>query len=442
MNSQQTAGVQNAELPAMSVGRRYGMLAILTLVGTCNTMDSGIVNILLEPIKLDFHLTDTQVGIVGGLAFALAHAVVAIPLGALADRVSRRNLIAICMAVWSVMTAMCGLAQNFPQLLLARMGVGAGEAGGQAASLSSVSDLFPEGQRATAISIYYLSSPFGAMLAAGVGGLIAASFGWRAALFAAGVPGLLMAIILMIFGRDPPRTARPGQASPAPSFREVIGFVASQRALIHLVMGLALVTLAITGVGSFTPSFFIRYHHMNLRQLGPILGVASGVIGISMMLGSGVLADRLGKTDPRWRLWIVSITLLAATPVLLIAFTISGALALPLSLMNLVVVHVWMGPGFATAQSLTTPRMRSTVAAMMFVVNGLIGFGFGPVIVGALSDGLAKHVGAQSLRWALVIVVLMNVWAALHFFLATRTLRADLARARDADGFAGGAAQR
>jgi MFS family permease len=442
MNSQQTADAASAELPAMSVRQRYGMLAILTLVGTCNTMDRGIVNILLEPIKLEFHITDTQVGMVAGLAFALAHAVVAIPLGAVADRVNRRNLIAICMAVWSVMTAMCGLAQNFPQLLLARMGVGAGEAGGQSASLSSVSDLFPEAQRATAISIYYLGSPFGAMIAAGVGGVIAASFGWRTALFAAGVPGLLTAIILMIFGRDPPRTAtaRPGPAPPAPSLREVIRYVASQRALIHLFMGLALVTLTITGVGSFTPSFFIRYHHMNLRQLGPIIGLASGVIGISMMLGSGILADKLGKTDPRWRLWIVSIALLAATPVLLIAFTISGPVALPLSLMNLVVVHVWMGPGFATAQSLTTSRMRSTVAAMMFVVNGLIGFGFGPVIVGALSDGLATHVGAQSLRWALVIVVVMNLWAALHFFLATRTLRADLTRAREADGFAGAVA--
>ncbi|HEY3696672.1 MFS transporter [Phenylobacterium sp.] len=419
-----------ADAAGLTSGQRARMLAMLTIVSTCSLMDKAIIGTLLEPIKNEFRLPDLQMGVIAGLAFALAHAVVAIPFGRLADRVNRRNLIAACLLAWSAMTAFCGLAQTFPQLLLARMGVGAGEAGGQSACLSAVSDLYPEKQRATAISIFYLSSPIGGMLAGSIGGLVAAAYGWRAALLVASAPGFLMTVVLLLLGREPPREkiAARDAGGERPSFAEVLRFIRAQRALLHLFAGLGLVTFTITGLGAFAASFFIRYHGMSLKQIGPTLGVAGGVIGVAMMLGSGLVADGLGRRDPRWRLWIVSLTLLAATPFLLAAYTVSGPAALPLYMTNLLVVNVWMGPGFATSQSLTPPRMRGTVAAIMFVVNGLLGYGFGPVIVGGLSDALAVHLGKESLRWALIMVAGLNVWAALHFYLASRTLRADLAR--------------
>lgn len=418
----------------LSIRQRNTMLILLMLVGVCSTMDRAMAGLLLEPIKKAFSLSDAQLGMVAGLAFALAHAVVSVPAGALADRVNRTRLIASALAVWSVMTALCGLAASFPMLLLARMGVGAGEAGGQSACLSVVSDLFPERQRATAVSIYMVSSPIGGIISGALIGVLVASHGWRGAMIAASVPGVVMAVVLVLAGREPPREGLREDVvkTPGPALGEIVGFILSQRALIHLFIGLALVTFTVSALGAFGPSFFIRYHHMKLQQIAPILGAASGVIGVSTMLGSGLMADWLGKRDQRWRLWIVSIALLAMTPFLLGAYMVSGPLALPLYLSNYLILNVWMGPGLATAQSLTIPKMRSTVAAIMFVVNGLLGFGFGPVIAGALSDALAPRMHAESLRGALVIVTLMNVWAAVHFFLAARSLAAGLARVRTA----------
>jgi predicted MFS family arabinose efflux permease len=415
----------------LSVGQRNFMLALLTLIGTCSAVDRSIIATVLEPIKLEFGLSDSQLGMIAGLAFALAHAVVAVPLGVLADRTNRRNLIAAFLAVWSLMTALCGLAQNFAHLVLARMGVGAGEAGGQSAMLSTVTDLFPAEKRAMAISIYYLSTPLGGVFAGAVGGLVAASYGWRAALLVAAAPGLLLALVLLAFGRNPPRETsehRPGQARSA-GFGEVLRFVASQRSLLHLILSLAIISVVVAGQGVFAYSFFMRYHHMNLRQIGPALGLASGVLGVGSMLAAGAIADRLGKRDPRLRLWVIVGTLVVVSPVVMASYLIPGPFAFPLYLSHILVLNVWLGPGYATIQNLTQPRMRSTVAAITYVVNGLIGFGLGPMAVGGLSDGLAAPLGAQSLRAALLIVTALGFWAALHFHLATRTLRADLARA-------------
>lgn len=422
-----------AAATTFSVIRRNWMLAILTLVGICSTTDRAIIGTVLELIKRDFSLSDAQLGLVAGLAFAIAHAIVAVPAGALADRVSRRKVIAASLAVWSVMTALCGAAQNFVHLFLARAGVGAGEAGGQAATLSSVSDLFPPERRATAISIFYLSSPIGTMLAGAVGGLIAAAYGWRVSMAAAAAPGFILCIVLLFF-RDVPREpmTRAQQATAAPSFGDVLRFIRSQRALIHLFVGVALITLVMSGAGSFAYVFFMRYHHMNLRELGPIIGVTSGVVGIAMMLSSGLLADWLGKHDPRMRLWVIVVVLVAITPLVLLGFLLPQPFALPLYLTHILINGVWMGPAFATAQNLTHPRMRSTVAAIMYVVNGFIGFGLGPVIVGNMSDYLSTAFGDQGLRISMMLATALAFWAAAHFAMATRSLKADLARAQDA----------
>lgn len=423
-------GAPGATVFGLSARQRAGMLVTITLVAACSQLDRSIVGMVLEPIKHEFSLSDTQLGLAAGLAFALAHAIVAIPLGYLADRTNRRNLIAGCVVVWSAMTALCGLAGNFLQLVLARMGVGAGEAGGQAASLSVVSDLYTEKRRATAIAIFYLSSPVGAMLAGALGGPVTAAHGWRAALLIAGAPGLIMAAVLFLFGKEPPREAAPRATTSraAPAFGEVLRFIRAQPSLRHLFVGLALVTFTLSGIGSFAVSFFIRYHGMAQRDMGTILGLAGAVTAL-VMLSSGILADRLGRRDPRWRLWMIVPVELAVTLLLLTAYTASGALALPAFLAGFLLTQVWIGPGLATAQSLTPSRMRATSAAILYVIINLLGFGFGPVILGALSDALAAQAGKDGLRWALIIVSLLNAWGALHVFLAARTLKADLARA-------------
>jgi predicted MFS family arabinose efflux permease len=416
-----------------STARRNWMLAAFTLVGICSTTDRGIIATILEPIKHEFHLSDSQLGFIAGLAFAVAHAIVAIPAGALGDRISRNRLIAASLAFWSVMTALCGAAQSYITLLLARMGVGAGEAGGQAATLSSVSDLFPAERRATAISIYYLSSPIGAALAGAGGGLIASAHGWRTAMMAAAVPGVFLCLLLL-FTRDVPRETRPRAtvSEAAPPFMDVLRFIGGQRALIHLFIGLALITVVVSGQGAFAYSFFIRYHQMSLKEIGPLLGVASGVVGIAVMLGSGVLADWLARRDPRMRLWVIVAVFVLVSPLVILGLILPQPYAVPFYLTHIIVTGVWMGPGFATAQNLSHPRMRSTIAAIMYVVNGFVGFGLGPVVIGRASDLLSGPFGDQGLRIAMIAGTAVGFWAALHFYLASRTLKADLARAEAA----------
>jgi MFS family permease len=416
---------------ALSSRRRALMLAMLTAVGACSMADRTILSTLLEPIKHEFALKDAQLGLVAGLGFAVAHALVAVPLGRLADRTNRRNLIAACLLFWTAMTALCGTAGSFVALLLARMGVGAGEAGGQAASLSVVSDLYPEDRRATAVSIYYLSSPIGVMLAGSVGGVVAAAHGWRAALFVAAAPGAVMAVLLALLGREPPREGvANAPAGPAVPLREVLGFIHSQRSLMHLLAGLAVLSFTLSGLGSFAFSFFVRYHHLSLKVLGPIIGLTSGAVGVAVLLASGVTADRLAQRDARWRLWMLAVTVVVVTPFVVASFLLPGPAALPLYLMNLILMNVWTGPALATSQSLTPPSMRGTVAAVVFVIIGFLGYGLGPLIVGALSDALVSVAGRDSLRWSLILAASLNFWGATHLVLATRTLREELGRVR------------
>jgi MFS family permease len=426
-----TLRATHADASPMTSRRRAVMLAMLTVVGACSMIDRTILSTLLEPIKHEFGLKDSQLGLIAGLAFATAHAIVAIPLGRLADRVNRRNLIAVCLLIWSVMTALCGTAGTFVQLLLARMGVGAGEAGGQAATLSVVSDLYPEKRRATAVSVYYLSSPIGVMLAGSVGGVIAAEHGWRAALFVAAVPGALMSVLLPLLGREPPREAAVrAPAEAAVPFREVLRFIGTQKSLLQLLAALAVLTFAVSGLGSFAVSFFVRYHGMSLRTLGPVIGIASGAVGICVLLASGVTSDKIGQRDPRRRLWLLAIVIAAVTPIVLASFLVKGSAALPLYLTNLVLMNIWMGPALAMTQSLVPSHMRATVAAFVYVIIGVLGFGLGPMLVGLLSDGLASVAGKDGLRWSMIFCAALNFWGVAHLLTASRTLREDLARVR------------
>ncbi len=423
--------IAQAPAASLSTTQRNWMLFVLLLVGVCAVTDRSIIALVLEPIKIEFHLSDGQLGVLAGLAFSLAHAVVSLPAAALADRTHRTRLIAAALAFWSVATALAGVAQNYVQLLLSRLVVGAGEAGGQSATMSSVADLFPPERRSTAISIYYLCAPVAALLSGVVGGFVAGTYGWRAAMAAVAAPGLLLSIVL-IFCPAVPREATPKpKAAPteAPGWGEVMKFLWSQHALVHVILAAALITLVISGPGTFGFSFFLRYHHMNLRALGPLLGGLSAVIGTVVTLGAGMLADQLGKRDPRLRLWLVVGVLLVATPLTMLAYVAPLAIAFPLYLTHLLIQGAWLGPVFGASQNLAHPRMRSRVAAILFVVNGLVGVGLGPVIAGVLSDVFNAQAPGEGLRLSLILTTGLGFWAALHLYLATRTLKADLARA-------------
>jgi MFS family permease len=366
-------------------------------------------------------------GLLAGLAFSVAHAIVVIPFGMLADRVSRRRLIAGCMFVWSVMTMACGLANSFVHLLLARMGVGGGEAGAQSASLSLVSDLYDARHRGTAVAIFYASGPVGAILAGVLAGPVTAAYGWRTALIAAGVPGIVMTAALLLFGRDPPRpqAAEPVRGGATASLGRVLQAIGARKSLLHLLIAMTLATFVISGIGAFGVSFFLRYHGVPQSHMAAFQG-AIGAGSTAVLLTAGFLSDRLARLDRRWGLWLIVIVLLVATPLLLTAYLLPSGLALGFYLAGALLGQFWIAPGYALAQSLVPAQMRATGAAVQFILLNLIGFGCGPVVAGLLSDRLAGIAGADGLRYALIGVALVNLWAALHFLLATRTVAADL----------------
>lgn len=414
----------------MTRNQSLAMLGIMTLVGTCSQMDRSIMSMVLEPIRGEFTLTDAELGLLSGFAFSLAHAVVVIPFGLLADRVSRRRLIAGCMLVWSAMTILCGMAASLLQLLIARMGVGAGEAGAQSASLSIVSDLFDARHRASATAVFYLSGPAGAILAGILGGPVTAIYGWRTALVIAGIPGVFMAFALLLFGKEPRRPAASTTDAPAaPGLRAALAVIGRQRSLLHLLAAMTLATFVLSGVGAFGVSFFLRYHGITQSQMGALQGFV-GAGATAALLAGGFLSDRLGRRDRRSGLWLVIVVLLIATPLLLAAYLQAGPSALLFYFGGALLGQFWIAPGYALAQSLVPARMRATGAAVQFILLNLIGFGLGPLITGLLSDALgAAGTETDGLRHALVGVTLLNLWAAAHFLLATRSLEADLDRA-------------
>jgi MFS family permease len=384
-------------------------------------------------VKNEFALSDSQVGVLAGLAFSISYGLIALPAGALADRTSRRKLIAAALGFWTLATAVTGLAQNYVTLLLARMGVGLGEGCGQPPIMSSVADLFPPEKRATAISIYYLNAPLAALIAGVGGGILTHEFGWRVAMAAVAAPGFVLCLVMLFCPEIPRSGGRDGKAlAAAPPVRDVLRFIGRQRAILHLLVAVALVNIVLGGMGAFAYSFFIRYHHMSIKELGLIYGLTSAVISLAVILGSGLLADKLGSRDPRSRLWMIVVVFMATLPLVILGWLLPQPFAFIGYLFHLLFTGVWLGPAMATVQNLSKPHMRSTTAAIMFISMNLVGVGFGPVIAGALSDAWKANTGSDGLRFALICTTLIGFWAVAHFYMATRTLPADLERAQEA----------
>ena len=424
------------------VGERYRWYVVwlLFLVYVLNFVDRQILIILMEPIRLEFGFSDTQLGLLGGLAFAVLYSTLGIPIARLADRSNRVNIISIAIFVWSLATVLTGFARSFSQLLLARIAVGIGEAGCSPPAYSLLADYFRKEQRTTAFSIYSMGIYGGVFVGFLVGALVAEHYGWRAAFFVVGLPGVLLALVVKLTLREPPRgyaDGLPAQVT-APPVRQVLGQLAAKRTFRHLALAAALHAFVGYGVNGFHPSFLIRSHGFSVAEVGVILSTVSAVSGIGGTWFGGWLSDRFTnlRRDVRWQLWVPGIATLINVPVALMAYTWPDRnLVIGLLFVSLVFGVMYLGPTFATLQRLVSARERALGAALLLLVINLVGLGLGPWLVGALSDVMnnfylaagdaAVSAKAQGLRVSLAIMVCINLWSFVHYMIAARTLERD-----------------
>ena len=414
---------------------RYA-LGILLVVYVFNFIDRSILAILLEPIKREFQVSDTYLGFLSGIAFALFYTVVGIPVARWADRGNRRTIIALALFTWSAMTAVTGLARSFGQLALARIGVGVGEAGCSPPAPSLISDLFPPERRATALSIYALGIPIGGGIGFLAGGWLNELFDWRTAFIVVGLPGVLLAALVRFTLREPPRGVYdpPAAADVArPSAREALSFLWSLRAFRHISFGGALHAFYGYGAQAFIASFFVRSHGLETGEIGTwlaVLGFTGGVAGTYL---GGWLADRYGARDVRWYVWVPALATLVYIPFAFLLYLWPDArTALVLWLPGATLGGMYLGPTFAMTQSLVRPEMRATASAILLFILNIIGLGLGPQGVGILSDLLTPTFQVDALRYALLITVVgFAAWSVTHYALAARTLQADLSAKDD-----------
>lgn len=431
-----------APAKAKATHYRWLVLAVLTAVHSTHHIDRNVLSVVVEPIRQEFGLSDGQMGMLGSLGYALAFAIAAIPMGYLVDRVNRRNMLVGILALWSVMTAVCASANSYVHLLLARMGVGIAESGGAPTAMSMVSDYFPPKQRSTAIGIWYLSSAIGTGIIFLVGGFLAQSFGWRTVFLVAGIPGLVMAVILFLVVREPRRGASEvlaldiPEASPtaavdmqekAATPREAFAYVIARPAILSMMAGIVLAAAMSSAFALWSVSFLVRVHHMPLALAGISIAAAFSVFGIVIPLISGLMGDRLSNSKHGHRperLALLSATTMTGVVICGVAAALSGSAPVAVAMMclwcGLMLAH--NGPANALVLSLLRPRMRGVVVATLQTVATVVGTGLGPFLVGVLSD---VYGGPNSLRWAIMTGMSLNVLAVLCFLNAARTARRD-----------------
>jgi len=435
--TQTGADSADADADGYSPGYRNYILVLLTLVYVTNYADRSILSTLTQPIKLEFGLSDSMMGAMGGIAFALFYTTAGLPVAMLADRANRTYIIAGAVTIWSAFTAICGLITNAWQLFFARVGVGIGEAGGSPPSHSIISDLFPAKSRATALAIYALGVPVGFAVGSFIGAPVAEAYGWRMAFIVLGIPGLFLALLVFLTVREPARGlsdrvsgAAMSATADAPALKTVLAFMWSQRALVHVIAGATIVTIVGYAGVNWNAAFLMRSHGFTLTQAGYYLGLVAIIASTAGTFFGGVLADWMGKRDRRWNSWIVALAFAAGLPISVMAFSTDDPnLIVWLLPVPVFVSGVYLGPTFAMVQNLVGVRMRSLASAILLFVINLIGMGAGPWLTGVLSDFFAADYGQNSLRQALFLMGFLNVWGVLHYYLAGRDLEAGYARA-------------
>ncbi len=398
--------------------RRYGIyvLVILGLVNTFSFIDRQILAVLLVPIQNEFAVSDEWMGLLTGFAFMLLHVLAGFPLAYLADRGSRRNVIAISIAVWSVMTALSGTVKNFWQLFICRVGVGMGEAGASPSCQSMISDYFPPGQRARALAVYAAGIHIGIMFGYLAAGWIGQYFGWRVAFIIVGLPGLLLAYVVRTTIKEPPRT----HVAPAQDFKKVVRFLFSKPAFCLLMVAASLHAFSAYGFANWAPTFLNRVHGMSFSEIGTWLGILSGVGGMAGALTGGALADYMGSKNVRWYGYILAITaLLSVPPALLFLFWGDIYWGMAFYFVNIFLVGMYPGGLFALIQGLAMPRMRAMAVAIYLFIANTIGGGVGPWLVGRFSDSFRPEFGDSGIIYSLAIVISIGSIGAAFFYILT-----------------------
>lgn len=396
------------------------LLVILLVINIFNFVDRQLPFILVESIKRDLRLTDTQIGIFGGLAFSLLYPFMGLPLARLADRFGRERILAASLLIWSVLTSATGFAHSFIQLALARVGVSAAEAGATPSAHALIASHFPLHRRGIPLAIFSLGVPLGSMLALIFGGWLDDTVGWRHAFLWLGLPVLAVVTIFTI--KDPDRHGRDHQSDV--TLWQTVKMLSAKSSFRHLAIAMGAYSMGANAMIVFTPAFLMRSHEFTSTGAGLSLGLLYGSAGVAGTLLGGVFADKLGGRDARWRLWLPALGLLLAVPCTAIAWL---AVSTPWCLGLLTVPKfsnlLYIAPVFAALQTLVPAKARATASGFLLLFNSLVGLSLGPSIVGMLSDWLAPQLGTQSLRYALLFVPVTQAWAALHFALAARSLR-------------------
>jgi MFS family permease len=446
------APIDTAAGPAMGAlgaGRRRYVLTLLMIAYTLSFLDRQVLSILVEPIKNELHVGDTLMGLLTGPVFVLFYCFLGIPIAWLADRRSRPLIITVSLALWSAFTALSGFATSFVPLAFARLGVGFGEAGCNPASHSLIADVSTPQTRASGLAFYSLGAPVGTLLGLAMGGLVADAYGWRVAFMVAAAPGLVLAAVIALTIKEtrPAVSARGATIArslvqPFRDLADTINALLSKPTFWLAAMGCAFSAFVGYAQLFFTASFFLRCHAAELASLaagfglkskgflGPVLGLMTGLGGMTGSLIGGRIADRAVTRDRRAFMSVPAIVTLLSIPFAFAVFTVKSTLgALALDFVPGVVATIWYGAVYSTAQSVVAPHRRATSAALLLLILNLIGLGLGPVFLGACSDFLAnnQHLGsAEGLRWALIITSCFAVVSAAFFWLARRTVREDV----------------
>jgi MFS family permease len=420
--------------PLYTRGYAQYVLGVLVTVYIFNFIDRQILAILAQSIKVELELSDTAIGALSGMAFGIFYATLGIPIARLADRHSRVNVISVCLAIWSAMTALSGLAMNYWQLLIARIGVGIGEAGGSPPSHSILADYFAPEKRSTALGVYALGIPVGILFGNLAGGWINEFFGWRNAFLVVGIPGVLLAILLKLTVKEPPRGYSEGRVPTTVEvpFFSVLKTMWGHKSFRQLSLGAA--TQAFVGYGSIAwmPAFLIRTHDMSSGQVGTALGFIIGIAGGLGTFFGGVICDRLAIRNIKWYMWLPALGFLLAVPFGAGVFlTDSLYVALALYCVPVFLVNLYTGPTFGMTQSLAPLAMRAAASALLLFIINIIGLVFGPTTVGVISDLLHNSwqlTESESLRWALFGTNFIYLISFMNYYLASRNLEGDLAK--------------
>lgn len=432
MSGHNDAAIRGAgATPGYTPAYRNYILAILTLMYVVNYLDRQVLAILLQPIKTEFGVSDALLGLLAGPTFALFYATLGIPIARLADRHSRRNIIAVSMGLFSVMTVICGMAAQFWQLLIARVFTGVGEAGTGPAAQAVISDLYPPEKRAAAQSFYSAGLNIGLLIAFFAGGWIAQTYGWRNAFLAAGIPGLVLFFVVLFTVREPVRGHSEMLADDGirPSLGAVARFLWSQRSFHWIAFGAAMTSFGGYGATAFVPAFLVRSHHLSLSEVGLIFAGIAGVGGWIGTFLSGVIADRMGKRDVRWNMYVPIGAVFLALPFQPVFYLADNTtLAVLAAIIPSSMGAVFLGPCVTMVQGLVPPRMRATAAALFLFILNIIGLGLGPQTVGLVSTLLEPALGSESLRYALLVTMVSGAIGGFCYWRASKTLKADLAR--------------